>query len=97
MAQFADPELRERFRLVALDLHGHGESQGAFGAVDQEGSRYYPVRSPPPVFFKKMEFAYSGRKDFGMRGANMRNRFGSILRKANFRVSAKQLERIVVA
>jgi hypothetical protein len=33
---------------------------------------------------------YSGGKNFGMRGANMRNRFGSILRKANFRVSAKQ-------
>ena len=42
----------------------------------------------------KMKFAYSGRKNFGMRGANMRNRFGSILRKANFRVSAKQLERM---
>jgi pimeloyl-ACP methyl ester carboxylesterase len=38
MAQFADPELRECFRLVALDLRGHGESQGAFGAVDQEGN-----------------------------------------------------------
>ena len=25
MAQFADPQLRERFRLVALDLRGHGE------------------------------------------------------------------------
>ena len=30
--------MRERFRLVALDLRGHGESQGAFGAVDQEGN-----------------------------------------------------------
>ena len=38
LAQFADPRLRERFRLVALDLRGHGESQGAFGAVDQEGN-----------------------------------------------------------
>ena len=38
MAQFADPQLRERFRLVALDLRGHGESQGAFGAIDQEGN-----------------------------------------------------------
>ena len=33
LAQFADPRLPERFRLVALDLRGHGESQGAFGAV----------------------------------------------------------------
>jgi pimeloyl-ACP methyl ester carboxylesterase len=38
MPQFADPELRERFHLVALDLRGHGESQGACGAVDQEGN-----------------------------------------------------------
>jgi non-heme chloroperoxidase len=38
LAQFADPRLRDRFRLVALDLRGHGESQGAFGAVDQEGN-----------------------------------------------------------
>ena len=38
MAQFADPQLRERFRLAALDLRGHGESQGAFGAIDQEGN-----------------------------------------------------------
>jgi non-heme chloroperoxidase len=38
LAQFADPQLRERFRLVALDLRGHGESQGAFGAIDQEGN-----------------------------------------------------------
>src|ERR1700733_10179996 len=37
MRQFADPRLRERFRLVALDLRGHGESQGAIGAIDQEG------------------------------------------------------------
>jgi non-heme chloroperoxidase len=37
-AQFADPQLRERFRLLALDLRGHGESQGAFGAIDQEGN-----------------------------------------------------------
>src|SRR5580704_8575458 len=37
-AQFADPQLRERFRLVALDLRGHGESQGAFGAIDQEAN-----------------------------------------------------------
>ena len=34
MAQFADPQLRDRFRLVALDLRG----QGAFGAIDQEGN-----------------------------------------------------------
>jgi pimeloyl-ACP methyl ester carboxylesterase len=38
MAQFADPQLRERFRLAALDLRGHGESQGAFGGIDQEGN-----------------------------------------------------------
>ena len=34
LPQFADLRLRERFRLVALGLPGHGESQGAFGAVD---------------------------------------------------------------
>jgi len=34
LAQFADRRLRERFRLVALDLRG----QGAFGAVDQKGN-----------------------------------------------------------
>jgi pimeloyl-ACP methyl ester carboxylesterase len=38
MAQFADPQLRERFRLVALDLRDHGVSQSAFGAIDQEGN-----------------------------------------------------------
>ena len=38
LAQFADRGLRERFRLVALDLRGHGDSQGAFGAVDQKGN-----------------------------------------------------------
>jgi non-heme chloroperoxidase len=27
LAQFADPRLRDRFRLVALDLRGHGESR----------------------------------------------------------------------
>jgi len=27
LAQFVDPQLRERFRLVALDLRGHGESR----------------------------------------------------------------------
>jgi pimeloyl-ACP methyl ester carboxylesterase len=48
MAQFADPQLRERLRLVVLDLRGHGEPQGAFGAIDQEGI-IRCRRSPSPT------------------------------------------------
>jgi pimeloyl-ACP methyl ester carboxylesterase len=44
-AQFADPQLRERFRLLALDLRGHGESQGAFGKAILYAST--PVLLPP--------------------------------------------------
>lgn len=36
-AQFASSVLRERYRLVAVDLRGHGMSQGAFNAVDSDG------------------------------------------------------------
>jgi non-heme chloroperoxidase len=35
--QLRDPALLERFRLVALDLRGHGDSAGALGAVDAQG------------------------------------------------------------
>lgn len=35
--QLEDPVLRSRFRLIALDLRGHGDSQGAQGARDAEG------------------------------------------------------------
>jgi len=32
--QLADPKLREWHRLVAIDLRGHGNSEGAIGALD---------------------------------------------------------------
>ena len=35
--QLTDPLLRDRFRLVAIDLRGHGDSEGAIGAVDRTG------------------------------------------------------------
>ena len=35
--QFLSTALRSRYRLVAIDLRGHGRSQGAFGAVAQDG------------------------------------------------------------
>jgi non-heme chloroperoxidase len=41
--QLDDGPLRDKFRLIALDLRGHGESQGAQGAVDTAG------RSLPPL------------------------------------------------
>lgn len=37
--QFASARLRARFRLVAVDLRGHGQSQGAFGAIGVGGQR----------------------------------------------------------
>lgn len=41
--QFADPELSGRFRLIAIDLRGHGRSQGAHEAVDPEGRPHGPL------------------------------------------------------
>lgn len=35
--QLSDPGLRSAFRLVAFDLRGHGESEGAQGALDEDG------------------------------------------------------------
>jgi non-heme chloroperoxidase len=35
--QLADPKLRDRFQLVAIDLRGHGDSEGAIGAVGSTG------------------------------------------------------------
>jgi pimeloyl-ACP methyl ester carboxylesterase len=35
--QLTDESLRTRYRLVAIDLRGHGGSQGAVGALDSEG------------------------------------------------------------
>lgn len=35
--QLSDPWLRSHFRLIALDLRGHGNSEGAFGALDDDG------------------------------------------------------------
>jgi len=35
--QLGDPGLAARYRLVALDLRGHGESAGAYGALDPGG------------------------------------------------------------
>ena len=37
MHQLADPALQQRFRLVAIDLRGHGSSEGATGALDSNG------------------------------------------------------------
>lgn len=41
--QLADPELNRRFRLVAVDLRGHGRSQGAHDAVDPDGRPHGPL------------------------------------------------------
>jgi non-heme chloroperoxidase len=41
--QLADVSLRARFRLFALDLRGHGESQGACGAMDVDGNSVAPL------------------------------------------------------
>lgn len=41
--QLSNPSLGEKFRLIAIDLRGHGDSQGAQGAVDIDG------RSLPPL------------------------------------------------
>lgn len=35
--QLADPVLRRTFRLIAVDLRGHGDSEGAQGALDVDG------------------------------------------------------------
>ena len=37
--QLTDPALTERHRLVAIDLRGHGDSEGAIGALDPAGQR----------------------------------------------------------
>ena len=41
--QVNDAWLRERFRMIALDLRGHGASQGARGAVDGGGGILEPL------------------------------------------------------
>lgn len=41
--QFNSTRLRERFRLVALDLRGHGQSQGALGATTGDGRALPPL------------------------------------------------------
>jgi pimeloyl-ACP methyl ester carboxylesterase len=41
--QFADDELRRRGRLIALDLRGHGRSEGAQDATDERGCAYAPL------------------------------------------------------
>ena len=41
--QLSDPGLRERYRLVAIDLRGHGDSEGAAGAVDAGGRPFDPL------------------------------------------------------
>ena len=41
--QLADPGLRERYRLVAIDLRGHGDSEGAVGSVDATGRPFDPL------------------------------------------------------
>lgn len=38
--QLQDVSLRSRFRLIAFDLRGHGESEGAQGAIDEDGFPY---------------------------------------------------------
>lgn len=43
--QFRSAALRARYRLVALDLRGHGQSQGAFGAAAGDG-RLLPRLDP---------------------------------------------------
>jgi non-heme chloroperoxidase len=37
IAQLADPALRDRYRLIAFDLRGHGASQGSQVALDDDG------------------------------------------------------------
>ncbi|HSV52964.1 MAG TPA: alpha/beta hydrolase [Burkholderiaceae bacterium] len=36
-AQFSSSELLAKYRLIAVDLRGHGQSQGALGALDDTG------------------------------------------------------------
>src|ERR1700676_462372 len=43
------------------------------------------------------EFNSSDGQNFGMRGADVRDRFGSIFRKANFRISTKHRKRVFSA
>lgn len=52
--QLADPALRDRYRLVALDLRGHGDSEGALGAVDDDG-RPFPALAAPRVLDESFE------------------------------------------
>lgn len=42
--QLSDEALRARFRLIAMDLRGHGGSQGAQGAIDIDGRNLSPLR-----------------------------------------------------
>ena len=44
LAQLADPALRAKYRLVAFDLRGHGNSQGSHVALDDAGA---PLASLP--------------------------------------------------
>jgi pimeloyl-ACP methyl ester carboxylesterase len=41
--QLNDEALRKKYRLIALDLRGHGESQGAQGAIDTAGRSLRPL------------------------------------------------------
>lgn len=43
IAALSDASLRERYRLVAFDLRGHGESQGSQVALDDEGVPCMPL------------------------------------------------------
>ena len=47
--QMSDRLLCEKFRLIALDLRGHGASQGAYGATDADG------RDLPPIVIDNYE------------------------------------------
>lgn len=47
--QMSDRLLVEKFRLIALDLRGHGASQGAHGATDADG------RDLPPIVIDNYE------------------------------------------
>jgi pimeloyl-ACP methyl ester carboxylesterase len=41
--QFADSALSRRFRLIAVDLRGHGRSEGAHDSVDPDGGLHDPL------------------------------------------------------